>query len=393
MTVACPECGKSIPRDQTFCKFCGALVASEDPVSPPVGEASVSPASPPKISVSPPAGETMVSFPAAAAPAPQPPAEKPRSSKLAAILAGVAALLVVAGGTAWFVISRSKPWQPGLSFTASAAEVTRGQQVTLQWSAADTASMRLNDEPVPASGSRAVSPAATTTYRLTASSRGGESQSRELTVRVIEPSGPPAIQFSGDRSRITKGESVTLNWSVTGATHVGIEPDVGAVEASGTRAVSPERSTEYIITAEGTGGSDKRSFKVQVDAAPAKKTEALVTPPPPGKKDAGVTPTPTPPPKTDTGTRPPAMDVPRILAFEAEPATAQQCQVVLLRWTVKGATRVTIDPAIGNVPPDGYRPVMLPRTTSYALKADGPGGTATQNVTITVAPGNRPNCR
>jgi len=377
MTVACPECGKPVPDDQTFCKFCGALLAPEDPVSPAPAETSIS--------------LPAARVPEAKLPPPQLPPEKPRSGRLAGILAAVVAFLLIAGGVTWFVISRrNQPWEPGLSFSASAAQINRGQQVTLQWSAADTASMKLNDEAVPVSGSRAVSPAATTTYRVTALSRGGESQSREITVRVIEPAGPPSIQFSGDRNRIVKGESLTLSWSVSGAGQVQIQPGVGTVEATGTRTVSPDRSTEYILTADGAGGNEKQSFRVQVDAPSSKKADVLVTPPP--KKDTAVTPTPTPPPKTDTDVKQPPRELPQIVAFEAEPSKAQQCQVVLLRWTVKGATRVTIDPAIGVVAADGYKPVILPRTTSYALKADGPGGSASQNLTVTIAPGNRADC-
>jgi len=84
---------------------------------------------------------------------------------------------------------------------------------------------------------------------------------------------------------------------------------------------------------------------------------------------------------------------PRIAAFEAVPASADQCQVVVLRWTVESASTVSVDPGIGIVSPtSGYKVVRPLQTTRYVLKADGPGGSASRDVTISVSRATRSTC-
>jgi peptidoglycan-associated lipoprotein len=53
-----------------------------------------------------------------------------------------------------------------------------------------------------------------------------------------------------------------------------IDQGVGAVQANGTRQVTPTNSTTYTLTASGAGGTDTRSVTVTVNAPP---------PPPPAK--------------------------------------------------------------------------------------------------------------
>jgi hypothetical protein len=265
-------------------------------------------------------------------------------------------LCLAAIGISVIKLNQEKSRRPALALSASALQIVRGQQCTLQWFATNTDSLRLNGELVPNSGSRAVSPAETTTYRLVASGRGGKSESREVTVQVTEPPAAPTIQFTGDRDHIITSQSLTLRWSVSGATRIQIEPDIGPVDAQGEHTVSPEQPTEYIITADGPGGKTTDRFRVQVNAPPRK--------------------------------------VPKIEAFEAAPATSiQQCQMVVLRWTVHGASRISIEPGLGEiVGKQDWRPVWPLRTTTYVLTAKGAGGSASKDVTIHVARGNRSNC-
>lgn len=87
------------------------------------------------------------------------------------------------------------------------------------------------------------------------------------------PAQRPNVQFSADPTSITRGESATLRWTVTGADSIRIEPGVGSVQASGSRQVFPNASTSYKITATGPGGTTEANAYVNV-AAPA------ATPPP-----------------------------------------------------------------------------------------------------------------
>jgi hypothetical protein len=78
---------------------------------------------------------------------------------------------------------------------------------------------------------------------------------------------------------------------------------------------------------------------------------------------------------------------PRIVSFEATPATVRAGEPVLLVWQTENPAGVTIDPGIGPVTPRGSRLVTPATTTTYTLSMrNGP----MQSVTITVqgaAPG------
>jgi len=93
--------------------------------------------------------------------------------------------VTVTGGTGVPVIA---------SFTANPASINAGQSSTLQWSVqnADSVSITPLLGTVPASGTRSVSPAATTVYTLTATNKAG-SATRTATVTV--GGGGPTIVF------------------------------------------------------------------------------------------------------------------------------------------------------------------------------------------------------
>jgi|SRR5579872_185881 len=92
---------------------------------------------------------------------------------------------------------------------------------------------------------------------------------------------PPRIDtFVADPTAVERGQSSTLRWSVANATNMSIDQGVGAVQANGTRQVTPNNSTTYTLTASGAGGMDTRSVTVTVNAAP---------PPPPKPQPTKVT--------------------------------------------------------------------------------------------------------
>ena len=93
------------------------------------------------------------------------------------------------------------------------------------------------------------------------------------------PPPPPSVQrpvinsFTAEPSRIERGQSSTLRWSVSNATDMSIDHGIGAVQSQGQRQVFPASTTTYTLTVNGPGGSDTRSVAVEVAEAPA--------PPPP----------------------------------------------------------------------------------------------------------------
>ena len=68
------------------------------------------------------------------------------------------------------------------------------------------------------------------------------------------PAPAPTVTLSASRTRINWGQRATLRWSSTNAESVTIEPDIGVVSPSGSRNVSPRRTTTYRITARGADG-------------------------------------------------------------------------------------------------------------------------------------------
>ena len=66
-----------------------------------------------------------------------------------------------------------------------------------------------------------------------------------LVVAKLTIPNPLSIFFEADFTTITEGDSVTLNWKVTEATSVTIDPDIGLVDLSGSISVSPVSTTAY----------------------------------------------------------------------------------------------------------------------------------------------------
>jgi peptidoglycan-associated lipoprotein len=93
---------------------------------------------------------------------------------------------------------------------------------------------------------------------------------------------PPRIDtFAAEPATIERGQSATLRWSIASATNMAIDQGVGAVQANGSRQVSPANSTTYTLTASGAGGTDTRTVTVTVNSPPP--------PPPPASRPPTVT--------------------------------------------------------------------------------------------------------
>jgi peptidoglycan-associated lipoprotein len=78
------------------------------------------------------------------------------------------------------------------------------------------------------------------------------------------PSPAPTITLQVDPSAIDSGRNTTLTWSSLNATGVTIDHNVGTVEPTGSRTVSPEISTTYKATATGPGGRTVAEARVTV---------------------------------------------------------------------------------------------------------------------------------
>ncbi len=173
------------------------------------------------------------------------------------------------------------------SFSASPASITSGSGSTLSWSVTGATSVSLDNGigNVAVNGTRAVAPAATTVYTLTASNSAGSSTaSTEVIISGTStpPSTPPAAtgmpsitSFGAAPNSITAGASSTLTWSVSNATSVNIQPGIGNVAVSGSTSVTPGSSTTYTLTATNASGSDQASTQITVAASGGTITPTL----------------------------------------------------------------------------------------------------------------------
>jgi peptidoglycan-associated lipoprotein len=78
-------------------------------------------------------------------------------------------------------------------------------------------------------------------------------------------------------TNIQRGQSATLNWSISNATDMSIDQNIGAIPANGMRMVSPNNTTNYTLTARGPGGMATRTVTLTVTQPPPP------LPPPPAK--------------------------------------------------------------------------------------------------------------
>jgi peptidoglycan-associated lipoprotein len=124
-----------------------------------------------------------------------------------ATLLGLLALVIVSVGCSHRVANNPPapapaavpPAQPTVSLEASRSDISRGQSVTLRWSAANATSVNVTPEvgSVAAEGTTNVTPAASTTYTATATGPGGSaSSSARVTVTIPAPAATTSRQPS-----------------------------------------------------------------------------------------------------------------------------------------------------------------------------------------------------
>jgi hypothetical protein len=232
-----------------------------------------------------------------------------------------------------------------MTFRADPGSIEPGSHSFLRWAVDDATTVRIEPDIglVPSQGERTVSPEQTTSYKMMAEGPGGADSSQVIVnVGAVPP--PSIMTFQADTGSIRRGATTHLRWSVSGrATSVRIDPGSSELPVQGELEVSPDRTTQYTLTAEGPGGKASNQFTVSVAA-------------PPGPS----------------------------ITFDAEPSSITRGQRVTLRWSVSGASCVSIEPGIGPANATGSAILMPLNATRYILTADGPGGVTTREITVSV---------
>ncbi|MFH7320184.1 fibronectin type III domain-containing protein [Desulfurivibrio sp. D14AmB] len=171
-----------------------------------------------------------------------------------------------------------------------------------------------------------------------------------LTIAIIgtsqEPRDPPTVFIEAQPATISQGDTATLSWEAANAHTVSIDHGIGEVEITGSLLVSPAETTTYTISASGPGGSASDSVKITVEPLPVE---------------------------------------PPTVFIEAQPATIDQGDTATLSWEATNAHTVSIDHGIGEVEITGSLLVSPAETTTYTISASGPGGSASDSVTIILA--------
>src|SRR5581483_2369758 len=126
-----------------------------------------------------------------------------------------------------------------------------------------------------------------------------------------QPSELKIVEFASDAKRVQAGQTARLHWSVQGATHITITPDVGDVDATGSKEIPVQRTTRYVLQATKFSGEEvPQTVTVEVgpgQAPPARRLEVI---------------------------------------FDAQPDSIAPGQNVQLRWSVPAADQVIITPGI-----------------------------------------------
>lgn len=212
-----------------------------------------------------------------------------------------------------------------VTFEVNPPVITAGESATLIWNVSGTNSVTIDQGlgVVPAAGSQIVFPTVTTVYTLTASNiTGTTSKSMVISVKPA----PIIINIDVNPAVINSGASAALIWNVSGANAVSIDQNIGTVPLSGNKLVSPTDTTTYTITASGPAGTVSKSVLLTVNP-------------------------------------------PIVAAFNVDPSILAVGQLATLHWDVTGATSVSIDQGIGNVPLVGSKVVYPYYTTTYTLTA------------------------
>ena len=241
------------------------------------------------------------------------------------------------------------PSTPSVAFDAEPTTVAYQASSTLTWSSTNATSCTASGD---WSGSEDMNGSKSfenltrdASYTLSCSGSGG-SVSKTVTVTV-----GPDLSLNANPTNISSDGNSTLSWSSHNATSCTASGNwSGSESTNGSELVDPRADATYTLTCSGPGGSVAQSVSVTV--------------------------APSPPPAPPT------------IAISANPTSVSYGGASELSWTAANATSCSgTDNWSGNEPTSGTQaPGSLTSTSKFGLTCTGPGGTASQTVTVAVVP-------
>jgi hypothetical protein len=173
-----------------------------------------------------------------------------------------------------------------------------------------------------------------------------EEISYSLVIEGNSASLPVISYFNATSDSIVRGDKTTIRWDTVNATNVTIQPDIGSVEATGSKVIAPNSTITYTLVAGNDEGSVSTALKITVSTS-------------------------------QTG-------LPTINSFSASPAIISAGKSAVLSWNVSNATKVSINPSIGTVSSTGSATVTPSRTTNYTLTARNSAGQVSYNISVVI---------
>ena len=116
-------------------------------------------------------------------------------------------------------------------------------------------------------------------YQATLTVNGKDTINLPFTMQnlSLQKGWPVISRFTVSPDSVPAGQPVTLSWEISDATRVTLQPEIGAVPSSGTRAVTPSATTTYKLIAANDAGSTTREVTVNVGAAVSGAGDLVVT--------------------------------------------------------------------------------------------------------------------
>jgi hypothetical protein len=240
-----------------------------------------------------------------------------------------------------------------VTLDADPATVTAGGSSILSWSSKNSTSCTASGGWTGTkadAGTFAITPSTSTDYILTCTGPNGSDHASVLI--AVEAASPtpvaPTVSLTASETTIPAGSSSTLKWSSEHASScVGSGGWTGTETTSGTRKVSPARTTTFTLACTSSAGTAQTSAKITVDA------------------DA--------PPPTPTVT------------LTASPTSIHSGGASTLTWSSTNADSCTASDAWSGAEAVGGSQTVSPSSTAtYTLSCEGSGGTVKASATIAV---------
>ena len=220
-------------------------------------------------------------------------------------------------------------------------------------------------------------------YHLRATLAGGASAAAVITVVALLPQ---ILSLGASPAAVPLGWSSALSWRTSNADRVTLDQGLGEVASSGQRALTPQATTTYTLTAFRGTKSVTATAVLAVDPPQPPRIDRFTATPAavlPGSAStltwsvAGAS--------TAVALVTLLRQAPVIAAFAATPGAISAGDTAVLAWSVTGAQTITLDHGLGDVTLSQQQVVKPAADTTWRLTATSPDGVATAEATVTVS--------